>query len=130
MATAILAFTPFKTSFKVYVQNLELLSVSDIQEIEEFVLARKGIFDFNTYSFVIQKKIDFFEFEKLMQESSLHVRCINAPLERADNPRIGFGEYKGMQYSELPDSYLLWLRGNYSGMDKSLIEKECKRRRI
>jgi hypothetical protein len=114
----------------VHVQNLELLSVLDIQEIEKFVVQRKGIFDFNTYSFVIQKKLDFFEFEKLMQESSLHVRCVNTPLKSTNNPRIGFGEYKGMQYSELPDSYILWLRGNYSGKDKSLIETECKRRRI
>ena len=59
MSKARLIFTKNQDSFNVVVQNLEQLSVEEIQKIENFVSIRKGIFDFNNYSFFIPKKIDF-----------------------------------------------------------------------
>ena len=48
-------FTKYANSFSVHIQNLEQLSVEQIQNIQTFVEQRKGVFDFETYSFVIQK---------------------------------------------------------------------------
>ena len=78
----------------------------------------------------IQKKIEFFEFVKLIQSSSLDVICTDDPIVSQVKPRVSFGQYKGMQYSELPDSYLLWLKSNYSGSDKEFLESELKSRRL
>ena len=123
-------FTAYKNSFKVLVQNLESLSVEQIQAIEKFVNARKGIFDFTTYTFVIQKKLEFEEFVKLVQNSSLSPILINNPPKEKDIKRVSFGQYKGMSYSEIPDSYLVWLKGNYHGVDRSFIDLELKKRKL
>ena len=130
MATPTFIFTSFGSSFKVVVENLETLSIEQIQMIELFVKNRKGVFDFTNYSFSIQKKIDFFEFEKLISNSGLRAHCILKELTKRKNYRVGFGQYKGMFYSELPDSYLVWLKSNYIGSDKKHIESEIKKRRL
>lgn len=125
-----LIFTALRNSFKVVVVNLEQLEVEQIMAIEAFVQKRKGLFDFNSYSFVIQKRLEFSEFLKLMKNLHFDVTCINQPLEVKAKPKIGFGQYKGMQYNEIPDSYLLWLKGNYNGKDKDIIIVELKRRNL
>ncbi|MDQ7043342.1 MAG: DUF3820 family protein [Sulfurimonas sp.] len=130
MSKPFFVFTAYKTSFKVLVKNLESLSVTQIQNIQEFVSTRKGLFDFNTYSFVIQKKIEFEEFVKILKLSSLEASCIDRPLIRQIKPRVSFGQYKGMLYAELPDSYLLWLKENYSGAQKNILNEELKRRSL
>ena len=48
MNKAHLIFTKYTNSFSVHIKNLEQLSVEQIQQIEHFVDARKGLFDFNT----------------------------------------------------------------------------------
>ena len=130
MAKASFVFTSFKKSFTVHIPNLESLCVEQIQEIEDFVQKRKGIFDFGTYKFSIQKCMEYGEFMKLIDSLSLDVNCSNNPVVIKAKPRVGFGQYKGMQYSELPDSYLLWLQGNYSGQDKSIILQEITLRKL
>jgi len=121
-------FTALAHSFKVHVSNLALLSVEQIQEIESFVQKRNGVFDFNTYSFSLQKKIEFNEFVKLINNSSIEAICINEPLISKVQARISFGQYKGMYYNELPDSYLIWLKGNYSGLQRETIMGELQKR--
>jgi len=123
-------FTAYKNSFCVFVKNLENLSVEQIQDIQAFVKKRNGIFDFNSYSFVIQKKIEFYEFEKLIQKSSIEANCIEKPLIKKQSPRVDFGEYKGLFYKELPNSYLLWLKNNYLGKNRAIIENELKNRNL
>jgi len=130
MATPLFIFTALRGSFKVKIENLELLSVSQIQEIQSFVQKRKGVFDFNTYTFIIQKRLEFNEFVKLIASTSLDARCKDNPVILQVKPRVGFGQYKGMQYAELPDSYLVWLQGNYSGPDREIIESELKSRKL
>ena len=130
MAIASFVFTSLSNSFKVHVQNLEKLSVTQIQEIESFVIKRKGVFDFTNYTFVIRKRLEFNEFEKLISLSKLEAKCIDKPLLQHSKPRVGFGQYKGMTYDELPDSYLLWLKTNYNGKDRTIIDKELKKRRL
>ena len=130
MVKAILSFTKLSNSFNVRVQNLEKLSVEQIQELQEFVTKRKGIFDFNTYSFVIQKRLEFAEFVALIEGTEIKANCVENIIEKKTEPRVGFGQYKGMQYNELPDSYMLWLKSNYRGYDRETIDKELKRRKL
>jgi len=35
-----------------------------------------------------------------------------------------------MQYNELPNSYMLWLKANYRGQDRETIDKELKKRKL
>ena len=123
-------FTKFQNSFRVHIPNLEKLSISDIQAIEAFVAKRKGYFDFTSYSFVLQKSLEYKEFQKLAKQSGLDVDLENKPLELEIKPRIGFGQYKGVCYNELPDSYLLWLKNNYMGREKAFIEEEIRNRNL
>jgi hypothetical protein len=130
VATPSFIFTAYENSFKVTISNLEALSVTQIQEIEAFVHIRKGLFDFSSYSFVIQKRLSFDEFVLLLKNSSLTGTIKNQPLLQKEKKRIGFGQYKGTAYSELPDTYLLWLQSNYSGADSSIIKEEILQRKI
>lgn len=130
MATPRFTFTSFTNSFRVLVDNLEELSVAQIQEIELFVKQRKGVFDFDTYSFSIQKRLDFSEFVSLLKELNISAQSTQQHLVTKVQERISFGQYKGMQYNELTDSYLLWLKTNYSGKDRTIIDKELQRRKL
>ncbi|MFA6138705.1 MAG: DUF3820 family protein [Sulfurimonas sp.] len=117
-------------SFHVIVQNLEQLSVEEIQKIENFVSIRKGIFDFNNYSFFIPKRIDFDEFILLLRHVEIDAICEEETLKVISHKKIGFGQYKGMLYSELPDSYLLWLKSSYRGAEREIIDAELKQRNL
>ena len=131
MVAAELIFTRYKTSYSVYVKNIQKLSVAQIQELEHFVKLRHGYFDFNTFSFSIQKKISFKEFTKLL--NSLNITAVveeNIIKTRDDTTKINFGKYKGMFYSDLPDSYLLWLSKNYNGEDRNIITQELQNRNL
>ena len=130
MIKANFIFTQYAKSFSVHIKNLEQLTVEQIQEIENFVKIRKGVFDFNTYTFSIQKKIEFPEFVELVEYSNIQAKLSEHIIQVKSQPRVGFGQYKGMQYNELPDSYMLWLKTNYRGYDRETIEKELKRRKL
>ena len=123
-------FTQLFNSYKVTVTNLEELDVKQIQEIEKFVAQRKGVFDFQTYSFVIQKRIGFDEFVKLLDLLGIKATTEEQFLEYKKEHRIGFGQYKGLTYKELPDSYLLWLKNNYRGSEKKYIDEELQSRKL
>ena len=130
MNRARLTFTKAKNSFSVKIDNLEKLSVQKIQELENFVKIRNGIFDFNSYKFVIQKRLEFGEFVSLLKECDIEAICKENIIVEKSKPRVGFGQYKGMLYSELPDSYMLWLKTNYRGYDRDKIDLEIKRRKL
>jgi hypothetical protein len=131
MVKAEFIFTKYQNSFSVKVQNLEQLSVEQIQEIENFVRQRKGIFDFETYTFVIQKKLEFEEFTTLLQFLKIEAKCRESDfLSVASEVKISFGKHKGMYYSELPDSYISWLKVNYRGDERRFLDAELKRRKL
>lgn len=130
MAVPYFIFTKFSNSFSVYVKNLEELSVEQIQNIEAFVRVRKGVFDFSSYTFVIQKRLEFSEFVLLAEKSSINAACEEKISNTAQKERVEFGKYRGMSYSELPDSYLLWLNSNYIGKDRAIIDAEIKFRKL
>lgn len=119
-------FTKLSNSFSVYIENLEDLCVEQIKDIEIFVKKRRGVFDFFSYTFAIQKRLEFNEFVLLIEKSSIGAVCREQVLEY--KKRIEYGKYKGMYYFELPDSYLLWLKSNYFGKDIDLIDAEIKSR--
>jgi len=123
-------FTKYQNSFSVHVKNLEMLSVEQIQEIEHFVNERKGYFDFDTYRFTIRKKLEYHEFIRLLQTLHVNATTEEAVAKVQMSARISFGQYKGMLYSELPDSYLLWLKSNYIGSDREVICTEIAKRNI
>ena len=130
MAKAHLIFTQRYNSYLVNIPNLEKLDVSQIQELQEFVTSRNGIFDFNTYSFSIQKRVEFHKFVSLVDSLGIEANCQENLIPKKAEPRIGFGQYKGMQFNELTDSYMLWLKSNYSGKDRAIIDKELKKRNL
>jgi len=123
-------FTRFKNSFTVKVDNLEDLEVSQIKNIQEFVKQRSGVFDFETYSFSIQKRLEFYEFKSLVEKSSINAVCIENILKVKHQAKLEFGKYKGMYYADLPDSYLLWLKANYMGKDRDIIDIELTNRSL
>lgn len=128
MPQAHLVFTKYNNSYTVKIPNLEQLQVEQIQELEHFASSRKGIFSFEAYSFSIQKRIEFYEFVSLIQHSNINARIEEHIIVKESEPRIGFGQYKGMQYNELPNSYMLWLKTNYRGYDREKVDKELQRR--
>ena len=123
-------FTRYPHSFSVHVKNLEKLSVEQIQSIETFVNARNGVFDFETYTFVIQKKLEFDEFTALIKYSLPESTYEEKKLKIQQKAKVEFGKYKGMFYSDLPDSYLLWLKSNYRGKDREIVDAELNFRTI
>lgn len=130
MPKAYLVFTRFHNSYNVKIPNLEKLSVEQIQELQNFVQQRKGIFDFETYSFSIQKRVEIHEFSALIKSLSIDAKIEERIIVKETQARVGFGQYKGMQYNELPDSYMLWLKANYRGFDRKNLEKELKKRNL
>ena len=130
MTKAKLVFTRYKSSFSVNVENLEELEVSQIQKLQEFVSSRNGIFDFNTYTFVIQKRLEFKEFLELIKHSAISSTCREHILAQKQHIKVSFGKYKGMLYSDLPDSYLLWLKSSYRGKERDIIDAEISSRKI
>ena len=60
----------------------------------------------------------------------MDAKCEEKLLAFKTNVRIGFGQYKGMLFNELPDSYLQWLKGNYRGKDREIIDLELKSRNL
>jgi hypothetical protein len=130
MKKAHFIFTRHTHSFNVHVQNLEELSIEQIQQIEAFVSARKGVFDFETYTFVIQKRLEFSEFVSLVELTLPNSTCEEKKLKIQQKAKVEFGKHKGMFYSDLPDSYLLWLKGNYRGKDRDIVDAELNFRTL
>jgi len=130
MVKAQLYFIKHRHSFTVFIKNMEDLSVAQIQELEIFSKFRHGYFDFETYSFTIQKKLDFREFVQVVHSLEIFSDVYETVSSSKQNQKISFGKYKGMFYSELPDSYLLWLKNNYNGEARELIMQELKSRNL
>jgi len=130
MSLAKLVFTKYPNSFSVHVENLESLHVEKIQELQAFVDARNGVFDFNTYTFAIQKRLEFHEFVSLLKSSSISSTCREHILETQQAVKVSFGKYKGMLYSDIPDAYLLWLKSSYRGKERDIIDSEINFRKL
>jgi hypothetical protein len=125
-----LIFTKYHDSFNVEIKNMELLEVLQIKQLQDFVKKRKGIFDFQTYSFKINKKIQYTDFIDLLKHLNIDANVEENILKVKQNIKVDFGKYKGMFFSELPDSYLLWLKSSYMGKNRDDIDVEIKSRNL
>ncbi|MCF6310050.1 MAG: DUF3820 family protein [Sulfurimonas sp.] len=130
MNKAHLIFTKQPDSFSVHVENLEQLTVPEIQILETFVDVRNGLFDFETYTFFIPKRLEFDEFVSLVNLTLPNSTCEEKNLKIQQKAKVEFGKYKGMYYSELPDAYLLWLKANYRGKDRDIVDVELNFRTL
>jgi uncharacterized protein (DUF3820 family) len=65
-----------------------------------------------------------------MKHLAFDVICTENVIEKFTDARIGFGQYKGMFYSELPDTYLIWLQNNYRGAEQENVLKEVEKRKL
>ena len=125
-----LIFTKYHDSFNVEIKNMELLEVLQIKQLQDFVEIRNGIFDFQTYSFKINKKIQYTDFIDLLKHLNIDANVEENILKVKQNIKVDFGKYKGMFFSELPDSYLLWLKSSYMGKNRDDIDVEIKSRNL
>ena len=125
-----LIFTKYHDSFNVEIKNMELLEVLQIKQLQDFVKTRKGIFDFQTYSFKINKKIQYTDFIDLLKHLNIDANVEENILKVKQNIKVDFGKYKGMFFSELPDSYLLWLKSSYMGKHRDDIDVGIKSRNL
>ena len=129
-----LRFVAFSEYYTITVENLTALSVEQIKELESFAAQRRGRLDFATSTIRIGKRIPFEHFNKTLELCGIKADTIEAePVNQitpASNTPIGFGQYKGMSYSELPEEYLLWLKFNYRGREREFLEQELRNRSL
>lgn len=134
MALPLLRFVAYSEYYTVTVENLTALTVAQIQELEAYARQRRGRLDFATGRMRIAKRIDFDHFNKTLELCGIKADTVASEvinqLETPSNAAVGFGKYKGMCYSELPEEYLLWLKRNYHGREREFIEQELRSRSL
>ena len=138
MVLPLLRFIAYRDFYIVRVENLTLLSVPQIKQLERYASERRSVLDFEDASMRIWKRIDFDHFNKTLELSGIAANTIEseivrpgiAPEEVPVSPKIGFGKYRGLSYSELPDDYLQWLKRNYQGPERQNIERELSSRSL
>jgi hypothetical protein len=119
--------------YTVKVNNLHELTVVQIQELEKFASDRRGRLDFATAMMRIGKRIDFDDFNRVLEFSGIKADTVESEIkvrekQKSADAAIGFGKYRGMHYSEIPSDYLLWLKKNYQGQERRFIEHELQSR--
>jgi hypothetical protein len=138
MALPLLRFVAYRDFYIVKVENLTQLTVPQIKQLEAFATERRSTLDFNKASIKIWKRIDYDHFNKTLELAGIVANTIeseiakpqDAPQQPRHSPKVGFGKYKGLSYSELPNDYLLWLKRNYNGPERSAIENELQARSL
>lgn len=140
MALPLLRFIAYRDYYTVRVENLTLLTVPQIRQLEAYASERRSVLDFNTATMRIWKRIDYAHFNKTLLTAGIAADTIESEIVRPDSVPapplpveesvIGFGKHRGLRYSDLPESYLLWLKNNYSGSERGLIEAELSRRSL
>jgi len=133
MIRPLLRFVSNYDHFTVKVENLAQLSVAQIQELEKFASDRRGRLDFTSATINIRKHIDFDDFNRILELSSIKADTIESVIRRQNDTVpaeavIDFGKYRGMHYSQIPLEYLLWLKKNYQGHERQTVEDELVRR--
>lgn len=138
MARPLLRFIAFYDHCKIRVENLEALTVPQIQKLEAFALQRRSRLDFATSEMVIWKRIDYAHFNRLIEASGIAADTVESEIRKpaasseavTPDPVVGFGKHRGMRYRDLPEHYLMWLKSNYSGPERGFIEAELSRRHL
>lgn len=135
MVRPLLRFVTYRNYFTLTVENLAQLSVAQIQRLEKFASDRRARLDFNTARMRIAKRIDFHGLNQLLALSGIKADTIESEIKRKKDkssvdPIIGFGKHRGMYYSEIPVEYLLWLKKNYQGHERTALDRELMNRSL
>lgn len=136
MAIPLLRFVAYRDYYTVTIENLTALTVPQIKMLESYAAERRSVLDFATATMRIWKRIDYAHFNKTLEYAGIVADTIESEIARPDaapaapaaDPVIGFGKHRGMRYRDIPESYLLWLKNNYSGPERGVIEAELSRR--
>ena len=125
-------FFEHKNSFTLQLLNLESLSVSQIQDLENFTSKRRGIFDIIKKRISIQKRLKQEDVKKLFELLNIDVyftekseittkkksesksETNTRSKSKTETPAllnssIPFGKFKGSLYGDLSNSYIFWL---------------------
>lgn len=135
MNVPLLRFIAFNDHVEIVVENLTALSVAQIKQLEAFASQRRGLLDFTTARISLRKRIDFTHFNKIIEAAGIYADTIESQIvqneipTKPEEPIIGFGKYRGLKYSDIPDNYLLWLKKNYRGAETGFITDECQKRK-
>jgi len=136
MAQPYMLYQQYSRFFTLDIKNITELSVHQIQELESFTKSRNGMFSFEKAQIKINKRLEMHHLVQLFSLTSLDP-YIKEKLDFVDDTLkksaavpvpIGFGKHRGTLYGELPGEYLIWLKRNYRGGERDLIETELKRR--
>ena len=135
MALPLLRFVAYYDHYNIIVENLTELTVSQIQQLEKFAKDRRGGLDFVTAKIRIGQRISFEYFNHILELGGIKADTIESEVvlekpKAAVDAVVGFGKYKGMHYSEIPNEYLLWLKQNYRGYERQNIEQELLNRSL
>lgn len=134
MALPLLRFVAYADYYTVTIENLAALTVPQIQQLETYALQRRGRLDFSNASMRIAKRITFDHFNKTLELCGITADTIQSEvlsqIGTMPDATVGFGKYKGMCYSELPQEYLLWLKRNYQGHEREFVEQELRNRSL
>lgn len=129
-----LRFVSYSEYYMIIVENLPELSVNQIRQLEAFAEQRRARLDFTNATIRIGKRITFDHFNRTLELCGINADTIESEplnqIETLPETPIGFGQYKGMSYSELPEDYLLWLKFNYRGRERELVDQELQRRSL
>jgi len=132
MVRPLLRFVAHYDNFTLKVENITALSVSQIQELEQFAAARRGRLDFSTSTIRIWKRLSFGELNRILALSGIQADTIESEIKRKKETSvdavIGFGKYRGTHYRDIPTHYLLWLKKNYQGHERQALEDELRSR--
>jgi hypothetical protein len=141
MTLPLLRFVASRDYYTIRIENLEALSVPQIRQLEAFAMQRRSTLDFQTASIRIWKRIDYHHFNKTLEAAgiaadTIESEIVRSPSAAAEAPpervtaKVGFGKHRGIAYAELPESYLLWLKMNYSGPERHYIDQELAARNL
>ncbi|MDF1881241.1 hypothetical protein JHD50_07990 [Sulfurimonas sp. MAG313] len=127
-----LSYTQYSKQFICKIQNINELSVQTLQELENFASTRSGSLDYTKESFCIPKRIALSHVQELFKLKGLDVFITEEEAKRqriSNMATINFGKYKGTKWTDLDDTYLLWLSKNLNSDDRQIAISELESRK-
>jgi len=114
------------------IKNFEDLDENGIQELIEFAERRGGFFREDLKRFSIRKRAPIEYLEDIFKRSGIDA-CITEPQYDVFRPArnmppkelettINFGKYKGEKWGDLPDDYLMWIKGAMQGQNSDIAK--------
>lgn len=127
-----LTYTQYPRYFRCKIENINELSVQNLQELEAFASARSGQLDYQSESFIIPKRIEIQYLQELFNLKGIEVFITEQEPQKykiSQNATINFGKFKGQKWSDLDEEYLKWLSQNLSSDDRQTALNELSQRK-